>query len=215
MPDVVATLAGREARQTFAEQRPERVKRSTAGLANDGFEFGETELDGVEVGAIGGQEPERGAGRFNGQEPAQLGMTQVLTRDDPGMRLSRAQRLTGRATELGVPRPDPPSVGGVSREALTCAPPGPRKPARETIARIPAPPRSRRVSSSRRRARDRRNRPASTEKTRGRPRAIPECEHQPDWVAVGAVSSEPVSHVDKRIKDEYLMGPYYVPLHTP
>ena len=101
MPDVVATLAGREARQTFAEQRPERVKRSTAGLANDGFEFGETELDGVEVGAIGGQEPERGAGRFNGQEPAQLGMTQVLTRDDPGMRLARAPRLTGRATGLG------------------------------------------------------------------------------------------------------------------
>ena len=43
-------------------------------------------------------------------------------------------------------------MGGVSREALTCAPPGPRKPARETIARRPAPPRSRRVSSSRRRA---------------------------------------------------------------
>ena len=32
---------------------------------------------------------------------------------------------------------------------------------------------------------------------------------------VGAVSSEPVSHVDKRIKDEYWIGPYYVPLHTP
>ena len=27
------------------------------------------------------------------------------------------------------------------------------------------------------------NRPASTEKTRGRPRSIPECEHQRDWVA--------------------------------
>ena len=30
-----------------------------------------------------------------------------------------------------------------------------------------------------------------------------------------AVSSEPVSHVDKRIKDEYWMGPYYIPLQTP
>ncbi len=57
--------------------------------------------------------------------------------------------------------------------------------------------------------------PGIHRKTRGRPRAIPECEHQPDWVAVGAVSSEPVSHVDKRIKDEYLKGPYYVPLQTP
>ncbi len=34
-------------------------------------------------------------------------------------------------------------------------------------------------------------------------------------MAEGAVSREPVSHVVKRIKDEYLMGPYYVPLHTP
>ena len=52
-------------------------------------------------------------------------------------------------------------------------------------------------------------------KTRGRPRVLPERDHQQDWVAVGAVSREPVSHVAKRIKDEYLMGPYYVPLHTP
>ena len=34
-------------------------------------------------------------------------------------------------------------------------------------------------------------------------RTNPECEHPRDWVAVGAVSREPVSHVDKRIKDEY------------
>ena len=51
--------------------------------------------------------------------------------------------------------------------------------------------------------------------TRGRPRVSPERDHRRDWVAVGAVSSEPVSHVDKRIKDECLMGPYYVPLQTP
>ena len=31
-----------------------------------GFELGEAELDGVEVGAVGRQEPERGAGGFNG-----------------------------------------------------------------------------------------------------------------------------------------------------
>ena len=55
----------------------------------------------------------------------------------------------------------------------------------------------------------------SGEKLGSRPRPIPECEHRHDWVAVGAVSSEPVSHVDKRIKDEYWMGPYYVPLQTP
>ena len=53
MTDVVATLGRGEARQTLAEKRPERVDRSTAGRAEDGFEFGEVELDGVEVRAVG------------------------------------------------------------------------------------------------------------------------------------------------------------------
>ena len=66
MTDVVATLGRGEARQTLAEERPERVDRSTAGGADDGFEFGEAELDGVEVGAVGRQEPQGRAGRFNG-----------------------------------------------------------------------------------------------------------------------------------------------------
>ena len=91
-----------------------------------------------------------------------------------------------RTTETG-PRDDRPHTGAISLQ--TCL-----------VFSAPRP----RPSKS----------PGIHRKTRGRPRAIPECEHQPDWVAVGAVSSEPVSHVDKRIKDEYLMGPYYVPLQT-
>ena len=66
MPDVVATLGGGEARQTLAEEWPERVDRATAGLANDGFQFGEAQLDRVEVGTVWRQEPQRRAGRFNG-----------------------------------------------------------------------------------------------------------------------------------------------------
>ena len=66
MTDVVATLGRGEARQTLAEEWPERVDRSTAGRADDGFEFGEAELDGVEVGTVGRQEAQRRAGRFNG-----------------------------------------------------------------------------------------------------------------------------------------------------
>ena len=53
MPDAVATLGGSEVRETRTEEGPERVDRSTAGLADDGFEFGEAQLDGVEVGAVG------------------------------------------------------------------------------------------------------------------------------------------------------------------
>ena len=35
------------------------------GFADDGFEFGEAQLDGVEVGTVGRQEAQRRAGRFN------------------------------------------------------------------------------------------------------------------------------------------------------
>ena len=66
MTDVVATFGGGEARQTLAEERPERVDRSAAGLADDGLELGEAQLDGVEVGAVGREEAQRRADGFNG-----------------------------------------------------------------------------------------------------------------------------------------------------
>ena len=67
MPDAVATLGGSEVRETRTEEGPERIDRSTAGLvADDGFEFGEAQLDGVEVGAVGREEPQRRAGGCNG-----------------------------------------------------------------------------------------------------------------------------------------------------
>ena len=71
--------------------------------------------------------------------------------------------------------------------------PGPRKRARETIAQTPdaTPPRTRPAAP------DLRPRPLKAPeihgKTRGCPKAIPEREHHQDWVAEGAVSSEPVS----------------------
>ena len=65
MMDVVAALGGGEARQTRTEERPERVDRAAAGFADDGFEFGEAQLDRVKVGTVGRQEAQRRAGRFN------------------------------------------------------------------------------------------------------------------------------------------------------
>ena len=62
MMDVVAAFGGGEARQTRTEERPERVDRAAAGFADDGFEFGEAQLDGVEVGTVGRQEAQRRAG---------------------------------------------------------------------------------------------------------------------------------------------------------
>ncbi len=61
MMDVVAAFGGGEARQTRTEERPERVDRAAAGFADDGFEFGEAQLDGVEVGTVGRQEAQRRA----------------------------------------------------------------------------------------------------------------------------------------------------------
>ena len=66
MPDVVATLGGGKARQTRTQEGPERVDGATAGLTDNRFEFGEAEFDGVEVGAVGRQEPQRRAGGCNG-----------------------------------------------------------------------------------------------------------------------------------------------------
>ena len=76
--------------------------------------------------------------------------------------------------------------------------PGAPTPDHETrlARRSPAdrlPPRLGRPSFLRRFSRDRRKRPTSNEKNGGEPGANPECEHCSDWVAVGAVSSEPVS----------------------
>ena len=65
MTDVVATLGRGEAGQRGAEERPERLDRSTAGFTNDSFEFRKGQFDGVEVGAVGRQEAQRGADRFN------------------------------------------------------------------------------------------------------------------------------------------------------
>ncbi len=104
---------------------------------------------------------------------------------------------------------------GCPRKLSRSAQPGPRNPARETITRTPAAtsPQARLTSPAP--CPCPLKSPESNEEIEGNPRAIPKCEHRQDWVAEGAVSREPVSHVAKRIKDEYLMGPYYVPLHTP
>ncbi len=126
------------------------------------------------------------------------------------MRLARAQRLTGRATALG--RAEARSAvrgrgvpGGSHVRPTRTTETGSRDDHADPGRHL-APDVSRLLGAA----------PATVEIARhpqkttlGCARAIPECDHQPDWVAVGAVSSEPVSHVDKRIKDEYLKGPYY------
>ena len=47
------------------------IERQRA-LRDDGFEFGEAQLDGVEVGTVGRQEAQRRAGRFAWRTPSTL-----------------------------------------------------------------------------------------------------------------------------------------------
>jgi alpha-D-ribose 1-methylphosphonate 5-triphosphate synthase subunit PhnG len=63
--EVIAALGWREARDTLAQQRPERLDRPTARSAHERFEFGETEFDRIEVRTVRGQVPQRRPGGFD------------------------------------------------------------------------------------------------------------------------------------------------------
>ena len=83
MAEVVSALGGREAGEARAEQRPKRVDGPTAGCAEDGFQLGEAELDGVEVGAVGRQEPQGCAGRLRSRRaPLDFVRGKVVRNDD-------------------------------------------------------------------------------------------------------------------------------------
>ena len=83
MAEVVSALGGREAGEARAEQRPERVDGPTAGCTEDGFQLGEAELDGVEVGAVGRQEPQGCAGGFDRvAHPVDFVRGKVVRNDD-------------------------------------------------------------------------------------------------------------------------------------
>ena len=61
MAEVIAALGRREARDTLAQQRPERLDRPTARGAHERFEFGETQFDRIEIRTVRGQRPQRRA----------------------------------------------------------------------------------------------------------------------------------------------------------
>lgn len=65
MTKVVAALVGAEALQTFTEEQPEGLDGPIAGGADDRFQLREAELDGIEVGTVGREIPERGVGALD------------------------------------------------------------------------------------------------------------------------------------------------------
>ena len=65
MTEVIAALGGCEARDTLAEQGPERLDRSTARGAHQSFEFREAQFDRIEIGTVRRQIPQGRAGGFD------------------------------------------------------------------------------------------------------------------------------------------------------
>jgi hypothetical protein len=87
--DVVPTLGRRVEGERGGNQGGDLIEVARSRGSQEGFQFGERELDGVEVGTIGREKSELGARRFDGR--ADLGLFvhgQVIEDDD----VARSQR---------------------------------------------------------------------------------------------------------------------------
>lgn len=64
--DVVPTFGGREEGERGGDERGDVIKRAGPGGAEECFQLGEREFDGIEIGTVGRQESESRADAFNG-----------------------------------------------------------------------------------------------------------------------------------------------------
>jgi len=65
VPGVVSALRGLEAIEEFSDPTPESMDGSLLGFTEQSLQHGEDLLDGIEVGAVGSQEHQRGAEGFD------------------------------------------------------------------------------------------------------------------------------------------------------
>lgn len=63
--EIVSALIAEKSRERGSDDRAHRIEGARTRGAQNSFEFGETQLDGIEVGTVGGQEAERRADRFD------------------------------------------------------------------------------------------------------------------------------------------------------
>jgi hypothetical protein len=90
--EVIAALGWREARDTLAQQWPERLDRPTARGAHERFEFGETQFDRIEIRTVRGQIPQRCAGGFDQRLDAVDVMRGEVVGDDDVARRERGDQ---------------------------------------------------------------------------------------------------------------------------
>jgi hypothetical protein len=81
--DVVAAFAGQEQVEGDRDEGADLVERARPDGAEKRLQFGKRELDRVEVGTIGRQEPDAGADRFDRRPDSGLFMRgQIIEHDD-------------------------------------------------------------------------------------------------------------------------------------
>ena len=95
----VAAFVGGEGVDEAADAVPERREGAFGGLAQQGLEFGEGELDRVEVGRIGRQLEQAGAGCLDGVADAGDLVRGEIVHDDD---VARPQRRRQAAADVGA-----------------------------------------------------------------------------------------------------------------
>jgi hypothetical protein len=102
MAEIIAALGGGEARDTLAQQRPERVNRAAPRGAHQRFELRETELDRIEIWTVGRQVAQRGAGGFDRVLDAVDVMRREVIGDDDVAGRERGDQDLGDVGEKAV-----------------------------------------------------------------------------------------------------------------
>jgi len=99
VPDKIAAFDGGEQVERGGDQRADVIEGAGARGAEQGFEFGEGELDRIEVGTIGRQEPQRRAGGFDGVAHLGLFVDGEVVEDDD---VAGAQRRHEHLLHVGA-----------------------------------------------------------------------------------------------------------------
>lgn len=102
MPEVRRAFVRREVIEECADASPSGLNGALFGLSDQGLELGEHHLDGIEVGAIGRQEQEVGAGGADGAaDRSALVTAKVVEDDNISFRQCRDEGLLDPGGEAG------------------------------------------------------------------------------------------------------------------